>query len=152
MISEKFIFLPIFLLSLSLITGSNSSLLQILDVFDTGSNGPTTISSLGPNLPRAQSYVNLIGASYCDPITLSGWPNCIWCGIDGQNLTAVLQNTTFDTMAIVTTSLTGNEIVVTFRGSFNVPNFVADAVMIPVNENGVMVHRGLVINNNFCYS
>jgi hypothetical protein len=128
---------------------SQSNAQNPLDSFDYYSANGTTVHSNGPNLALAEAYVNLIGVSYCADTNISAWNCPTWCAASasiGQSFYSTIQNTTFDTYAIVTVNNASsvNQIVVTFRGSYNVPNFVCDAVLTQISTGApnVKVHHG----------
>ncbi len=85
-------------------------------------------------------YVYLTGASYCPNAALTNW-NCTYCKTSmglGYTFSALLFNQNTDTLGIITINKKFKEIVVTFRGTYNVKNALADLdfTEASLNEGG----------------
>ena len=84
------------------------------------------------------------GAAYCGRSL--GNLSCPWCGnITAYNysLYILIQDPVWDTITFIAISPTQNNIVVSFRGTLNVPNVILNLDLVKVSAGSIiMVHQG----------
>jgi len=115
---------------------------------------PTTdpileINNLQPvSLANAEYYINFAFAAYCSQRLLSNW-TCPQCLILGSNVRYIstVENTTYGTLGFFAVDDTRKEIILAYRGSFNLPNIIADATLVQysIDDTDIRVHTGSYI-------
>ncbi|KAI9295219.1 alpha/beta-hydrolase [Neoconidiobolus thromboides FSU 785] len=101
---------------------------------------------LVPNDSESKRYLRLAGASYCSNKALEAWS----CGHCKQSTSAkyftVIEDPTYSTKALIAVDSTKNEIIISFRGSSNLPNWFQNAKLIKTdllsNNPDIKVHLG----------
>ncbi|XP_021966035.1 feruloyl esterase A [Folsomia candida] len=86
---------------------------------------PITIASYGPDVARAKKYVYLSGAAYCFDIPAWTCPYCKKAQSFGEFHSQIV-NKEANTLAFIAVNKELKEIVVSYRGTLNTANLVAD--------------------------
>lgn len=104
---------------------------QTVNIIDKGSSGSTTINSKGPDTAGCSNSAFLNGAMYCDPKTLAAWtcPYCKKANSLGYKFAGIVKNDTANTFCYFAVNKGRKEIAVVCRGSWNVQNFLQDAMV-----------------------
>lgn len=128
------------------------SLLDLGDI--NGFDGPTSltgasITTTTTSMTQAELnyYMYIAGSVYC-PTTVKDL-TCCYCGQFNSTVSnyTFVNNTVYGTFAMITVHPSKSEVVVTFRGSVGIMNFIADITLLPVNNtNNVKIHRGFYLS------
>uniref|UniRef100_A0A6B2LDZ5 Fungal lipase-type domain-containing protein n=1 Tax=Arcella intermedia TaxID=1963864 RepID=A0A6B2LDZ5_9EUKA len=102
-------------------------------------------SGSGFDLNEARDHLFQSWASFCDSGSLQSW-TCYWCNATKVQNIALLSNTTTDVVGFVGVDTTRNEIVVSFRGSKTIENWINDFDFIftqpYTDQSTIKVHSG----------
>jgi len=103
----------------------------------------TPVLSQQGSIENARLYMHFAGAGYCLR-SLSSW-TCPWCE-DSYQFLRQYTNDSYNTLAYFAINYEKKEIVISFRGSYNIPNALQDADLSKVKANdntNIKLHRGL---------
>jgi len=109
-----------------------------------------------PSIQDAEYYTLFSFASYCSASSIQS-NTCEYCRAAGPDsrFVTLIQDNLYNTLAIITINDARKEIVVTFRGSLNVPNVVEDVLLVPGDPAGpkdVRVHQGFYLATQSIYA
>jgi hypothetical protein len=134
-------------------TAPYTNSLTVLDGPAYITEAPSSTQTIQPD-PSLINYYNYFAASvYCGSSIQN--LSCDTCQHFNSDVTyhTILKNETLVTLALITVHSVKKEIVVTFRGSSNAPNFVLDFVFLDVDyAPGVKIHTGFYICTMSLYS
>jgi len=117
--------------------------------FDSGNNVRLRVNNLKrPEIEKAKYYFQMAAATYCTNRTrLANW-TCAYCPRNGSDIRLVtfLEDKLRATFGFVAVDSLRNEILVSFRGSANLKNFIEDFLFPPVpmprEDPRIQVHAG----------
>ncbi|OXA44939.1 lipase [Folsomia candida] len=121
-------------------------------------DGPASISAAPTETVRTVSmtteqikYYNYFSAAVYCPTSLKTL-SCCYCGHFNSTVTdfEIIENELYGTKALVTLHAVRGEIVVTFRGSVGIMNWILDFTLIPTSAEsggpGIRIHRGVFLS------
>ncbi|OXA44938.1 Lipase [Folsomia candida] len=115
------------------------------------SAAPTKTVRTVPMTTEQIIYYNYFSAAMYCPTSLKTL-SCCHCGYFNSSVTdfKIIENEFYGTKALVTLHAVKGEIVVTFRGSVGIMNWILDFTLIPTSAEsggpGIRIHRGYYLS------
>jgi len=150
----------LFLSQILVISAGSNQLINLFDypvavnllALKTDAPVRTPVVSTLPSLAEIEYYINFVTVVYAKYDTSTSW-DCPDCLLTGPNVTLVkvAWNPIANTLALINLNMDTKEIIVTFRGSVNLADYIQNGMLLPIpvsfaGDNGkVRVHGGFYV-------
>eukprot|EP00730_Choanoeca_flexa_P010048 TRINITY_DN14969_c0_g1_i1.p1 TRINITY_DN14969_c0_g1~~TRINITY_DN14969_c0_g1_i1.p1 ORF type:complete len:294 (+),score=48.75 TRINITY_DN14969_c0_g1_i1:60-941(+) len=97
------------------------------------------------NETQQLEYINLTWAAHCNPQALANW-SCFWCTDPTIQVVGTVHDDETKLYGFVAFSEANQSIIISYRGSTNIANFLTDIdfAQINVNDTNARVHAGFL--------